>query len=217
MSVTLARLGIFVSACWLAGSTADASVLITVDKSVQQMIVVVDGRPLYRWPVSTGRAGYDTPNGKFRATRLERDHVSREFDDAPMPFSIFFTDRGHAIHGSYDKRIGRPASHGCVRLSPANAETLFSLVEQEGVLNTTVELTGSVPSGAPAVARRPLTRQDENDPYGARPYPESGDTYGVYYREPTWPFNGGSLEYRAPYDRARPSYQPPRSLYYLND
>ena len=86
---------------------------------------------------------------------MERDHYSKEWDDAPMPFSIFFTQKGHAIHGSLDvKRLGSPASHGCVRLLPANAEKLFALVEQEGVLNTTVVLTGVAPSGAPAVARR---------------------------------------------------------------
>jgi len=72
-----------------------------------------------------------------------------------MPHSIFFTQKGHAIHGSLDvKRLGTPASHGCVRLLPANAKTLFDLVEQEGVLNTTVVLTGVAPSRAPAVARR---------------------------------------------------------------
>jgi hypothetical protein len=130
---------------------------------------------------------------------MERDHFSKEWDDAPMPSSIFFTDKGHAIHGSYDKRIGRPASHGCVRLSPANAEKLFALVEQEGITNTTVELTGTIPSAAPAVARRPF---------------ESGDAYGAYYPERTWPFNGGSLVYRAPYERAGPSYRPRGSLYY---
>ena len=118
------------------------------------MTVSVDGRPLYQWPVSTGKGGYDTPNGKFKAFRMERDHYSKEWDDAPMPFSIFFTQKGHAIHGSLDvKRLGSPASHGCVRLLPANAEKLFALVEQEGVLNTTVVLTGVAPSGAPAVAR----------------------------------------------------------------
>src|SRR5437870_1997600 len=106
----------------LFATPANAAVLITVDKSTQQMTVEVDGRPLHVWPVSSGRAGYDTPSGKFKAFRLERDHFSKEFDDAPMPFSIFFTQKGHAIHGSYDKRIGQPASHGCVRLSPENAK-----------------------------------------------------------------------------------------------
>jgi L,D-transpeptidase-like protein len=150
-SVVLAALiaGIF------SVSAADAAVLVTIDKSIQQMTVEVDGKPLYQWPVSTGKAGnYDTPSGKFKAFRMERDHFSKEWDDAPMPFSIFFTQKGHAIHGSNEtKRLGTPASHGCVRLLPANAGKLFALVEKEGVLNTTVVLTGVTPSSAAAAVR----------------------------------------------------------------
>src|SRR6478735_7488072 len=150
-------------------SAAQAAVQITIDKSTQQMTVEKDGRAVYQWPVSTGRPGFDTPNGKFKAFRMEKDHFSKEWDDAPMPFSIFFTQKGHAIHGSLDvKRLGTPASHGCVRLLPANAEKLFALVEQEGVLNTTVVLTGVAPSGAPAVARRRV-QPDELEAQYAQP------------------------------------------------
>src|SRR3954469_3282520 len=126
---------------------AQAAVQVTIDKSIQQMTVEVDGRPLYHWPVSTGKAAqYDTPNGKFKAFRMEEDHYSKEWDDAPMPHSIFFTPKGHAIHGSYEvKRLGSAASHGCVRLSPKNAETLFALVKSEGMNNTKVVLTGEAP------------------------------------------------------------------------
>jgi len=157
-------IGLAFSACMLPGP-AHAAVQVTIDKSIQQMTVEVDGRPLYHWPVSTGKgAQYDTPNGKFKAFRMEREHFSKEWDDAPMPHSIFFTPKGHAIHGSFDvKHLGMPASHGCVRLSPANAEKLYALVEKEGVLNTTVTLTGVAPSGAPAVAKRRLPRSDELD------------------------------------------------------
>ena len=183
---------------------AQAAVLITVDKSSQQMTVAVDGRPLHQWPVSTGRAGYDTPAGKFRAFRMERDHFSREFDDAPMPFSIFFTEKGHAIHGSYDKRIGQPASHGCVRLSPANAEALFALVEQEGVLNTTVVLTGTIPSAAPAVARRRVLPRPD-DEYAQPQYaPRQAQQY--YYQAPA----GYYYAQPQPY----PSYAAPRGYIY---
>src|SRR6188474_1897151 len=160
---------------------AQAAVLITIDKSIQEMTVEVDGRPLYQWPVSTGKgARYDTPSGKFKAFRMEKDHYSREWDDAPMPFSIFFTQKGHAIHGSLDtKNIGRPASHGCVRLTPANAGKLFALVEEDGVLNTTVILTGVAPSRAPAVAKRQLPRSDELDEgYVQQQQPTYGPRYG---------------------------------------
>src|SRR5258705_2328702 len=127
-----------------ASGTAQAKVSITVDKDNQQMTVAVDGVETYRWPVSSGLPSYETPNGSFRAFRMEEDHYSKEFDDAPMPHSIFFTKIGHAIHGTDSvNRLGSPASHGCVRLSRANAATLYALVEEQGVLNTTVTLTGS--------------------------------------------------------------------------
>jgi hypothetical protein len=185
-------------------SAADAAVLVTVDKSIQQMTVEVDGRPLYQWPVSTGKAGnYETPSGKYKAFRMERDHFSKEWDDAPMPFSIFFTQKGHAIHGSNEtKRLGTPASHGCVRLLPANAEKLFALVEKEGVLNTTVVLTGATPSSAPAVARRNVlprpadADQDEQPPqqYGQQQYAQP------QYAQP---------QYQQP-QYAQPQYQQPQ-------
>src|SRR5689334_118696 len=105
---------------------ASASLLITIDKSKQRMIVALDDMPIYDWPVSTGQAGYDTPTGEFKPFRMEAEHFSQEWDDAPMPHSIFFTQIGHAIHGSFAvKQLGTPASHGCVRLSPQNAATLF--------------------------------------------------------------------------------------------
>src|SRR5215471_5039808 len=132
---------------------AEAKVAITVDKDNQQMTVEVDGVERYRWPVSSGIPSYETPNGSFRTFRMEADHYSKEFDDAPMPHSIFFTKIGHAIHGTDSvSKLGSPASHGCVRLSRANAATLYALVEQQGVLNTSVTLTGSA---AIAIARNP--------------------------------------------------------------
>ncbi|WP_424627618.1 L,D-transpeptidase [Bradyrhizobium sp. SYSU BS000235] len=128
----------------LMGSAAQAAVSIVVDKSAQQMTVSVDGQPRYTWPVSSGNPSHETPNGTFRTFRMEADHYSKEFDDAPMPNSIFFTKQGHAIHGTDAvSRLGTPVSHGCVRLSRANALKLWDLVKTEGLLSTTVTLTGS--------------------------------------------------------------------------
>jgi len=137
----------------LASHAAQAKVDILVDQNNQMMTVSVDGAPRYHWPVSTGIPSRATPDGTFRAFRMEASHFSKEFDDAPMPHSIFFTKIGHAIHGTESEgRLGTPASHGCVRLSRDNAATLYALVEQQGVLNTTVTLTGS---SAIALARHP--------------------------------------------------------------
>src|ERR1700736_3484613 len=139
-----------------ATGAAQANVSITVDKNAQQMTVGVGRVVRYHWPVSTGIPSYETPNGNFRTFRMEEDHFSKEFDDAPMPHSIFFTKIGHAIHGTDSEgRLGTPASHGCVRLSRAHASTLYALVQQEGVLNTTVTLTGS---SQVALARNPRVR-----------------------------------------------------------
>ena len=107
-----------------------AAVVVTVDKTAQRLTVEVDGFTQYQWPVSTARWGYRTPNGSYRPQRLERRWYSRKYDWSPMPHSIFFNG-GYAIHGSYEvSRLGRPASHGCIRLHPNNAATLFNLVER---------------------------------------------------------------------------------------
>ena len=139
-----------------ASGAAQAKISITVDKNAQLMTVAVDGVERYQWPVSTGLPSYETPNGSFKTFRMEQDHYSKEFDDAPMPHAIFFTKLGHAIHGTNSvNRLGSPASHGCVRLSRANAATLYALVERDGVLNATVTLTGS---SQVALARNPRSR-----------------------------------------------------------
>lgn len=122
---------------------AEPRLLITINKVSQKMTVTLDGDTVYKWPVSTGAPGYETPSGTFRPFRLEKEHYSKEWDDAPMPHSIFFTAGGHAVHGSYHvKSLGRRASHGCVRLHPDNAAKLFALVKKTGMSNTRVVVKG---------------------------------------------------------------------------
>jgi len=164
-----------------ATGAAQAKIAITVDKNAQMMTVAVDGVERYQWPVSTGIPSYETPNGSFRTFRMEQDHFSKEFDDAPMPNSIFFTKIGHAIHGTdFEGRLGTPASHGCVRLSKANAATLYAMVEKDGVLNTTVTLTGS---SQIALARNPRTRP--NTAVARRdPAPEYAPQYNAAAGDP---------------------------------
>jgi len=142
-------------AVFTLAQAAHANVMIIIDKSAQKMTVTVNGEDRYTWPVSTGRDGYDTPSGDHQPFRMEKDHFSREWDDAPMPNSIFFTKIGHAIHGTYEVRnLGKPASHGCVRLSTQNAATLYALVKDEGVFNTRVRLIGEIPKSRNLVASR---------------------------------------------------------------
>ena len=120
---------------------ASAGLVAKIDISAQTMTVSRDGDVLYSWSVSTARKGYRTPRGSFRPTRLHKMWYSRKYDNAPMPNSIFFTG-GYAIHGTpHIKSLGRPASHGCVRLHPANAKILYNLVQTYGRGNTRIVLT----------------------------------------------------------------------------
>jgi hypothetical protein len=135
---------------------SQAKVQINIDLSTQTMDVESSSGS-YSWPISSARAGYVTPDGTFSVQRMERIHYSKKYDNSPMPHSIFFHG-GFAIHGSYETRwIGHPASHGCVRLYPANAATLYSLVKEEG--GATIHIVGS-----PPVTNYRRTRYSERAP-----------------------------------------------------
>ena len=121
-----------------ANANAFAGIVARVDVSKQMMTVSENGRVLYSWRVSTGRRGYNTPRGSYKPTRMHRMWYSRKYDNSPMPHSIFFRG-GYAIHGTnYVKSLGRPASHGCVRLAPGNARALYNLVRAHGPRNTRI-------------------------------------------------------------------------------
>jgi hypothetical protein len=120
---------------------ANATARIHIDLSTQRMHVQSSAGS-YSWPVSTARAGYSTPRGYYAPTGLQRMHYSRKYHMSPMPHSIFFRG-GYAIHGSYATgSLGRPASHGCVRLSPGHAAMLYRMVQSEG---GSISITGSPP------------------------------------------------------------------------
>jgi L,D-transpeptidase catalytic domain len=139
---------VLVMGCVLFASSARAAVVVVVNKSQQRMSVMVDGQTRYDWAVSTGRAGYGTPNGVYHPQHLARTWFSRKYYNSPMPHSIFFHG-GFAIHGSYEiSRLGGPASHGCIRLHPSNAARLFALVEGQGAGNTRIIVTGANPGGS---------------------------------------------------------------------
>jgi lipoprotein-anchoring transpeptidase ErfK/SrfK len=167
-----------------AGSTGDASapaataeappkpkiiapvIVANVNLTTQRMTVAVNGKVQYAWPISSGLPGYPTPRGKFTATWMSRMHYSKQYDDAPMPHSVFFKD-GAAIHGSYAVRqLGTPASHGCVRLAPANAATFYNLVSRYGLMTTRINVQGNPPSVR--VASRARDSYDDDDDYSDR-------------------------------------------------
>ncbi len=131
------------------------TVTIQVDLSQQRMTVSENGATRYTWPISSGRSReYATPTGTFRPQWMAKMWRSRKYDDAPMPNSIFFTG-GFAIHATFATgMLGRPASHGCVRLAPANAATLFKLVQSHGMDKTRISVFGAPRFRDPAVAQR---------------------------------------------------------------
>jgi L,D-transpeptidase catalytic domain len=153
------------------------------------MSVAVDGATRYTFPVSTGRAGFGTPNGTYHPERLARTWFSKKYYNSPMPHSIFFHG-GFAIHGSYEiSRLGGPASHGCVRLHPSNAATLYALVQREGTENTRIVVTGSNPPEyryAHARQRQQWGDDDQgNQGWGEQPsyrYYQQPPAYGYYGR-----------------------------------
>lgn len=111
------------------------NLLALVNVSDQTMTVKKNGKTLYHWKVSTGRKGYATPSGTFRPVRMHKMWRSRKYDNAPMPYAIFYNE-GYAIHGtSYVSRLGSPASHGCIRLNTANAQILYKMLQEEGLGN----------------------------------------------------------------------------------
>jgi lipoprotein-anchoring transpeptidase ErfK/SrfK len=130
-----------------AQKAAAPDILIVVNKPTQIMTVTVDGRVRYRWPVSTGATNYSTPAGSYTPFRMERMHYSQEWDNAGMPHAIFFTKRGHSIHGSDHPGLGTAVSHGCVRLTLSHAGTLYQLVNSVGMAHTRVVISGRDPPG----------------------------------------------------------------------
>jgi lipoprotein-anchoring transpeptidase ErfK/SrfK len=144
-SVALKRLVAMAAGIIMSGlastSSAIASVAVRIDISAQTMTVNIDGDYYATWRVSTGRSGYYTPRGKFKPYLLKKMHYSRKYDNSPMPNSIFFRG-GYAIHGTnYIRSLGRPASHGCIRLAPSNARKLYHLVRQYGMRKTRITIT----------------------------------------------------------------------------
>jgi L,D-transpeptidase catalytic domain len=215
-------------------SAAQADILITIDKSTQHMTVAVDGVQRYDWPVSTGRPGYDTPSGDFKPNRMDADHFSQEWDNAPMPHTIFIDLKGHAIHGFFDvKHLGLPVSHGCIRLSPDHAATLFDLVKAQTMANTKVVIAGRTPGGdngpvarshlpmnetVSSAASQPMAiapddSQPDASPYGQPAYrqqPAYGQQPPPGYGQPAY----GQPAYGQPVYAQRPFPPQPQPYYY---
>jgi len=133
-------MAIFAVACGLLAAPAAGAAVIEarVDISTQQMQVYQNGIHRYTWPVSTARGGKVTPVGTWTAKWTSKNHRSSRYNGAPMPYSIFYSGN-YAVHGTNQiKRLGQPASAGCVRLHPENAKVLYNMALQAGLKNTKI-------------------------------------------------------------------------------
>ena len=136
----------------LFGSAAQAGIDVRIDLAAQRMRVTTTDGEAYDWKISSGRKGFRSPTGVYRPIRLEKSWYSRKYDGA-MPHSVFFRG-GYAIHGTTAVgALGRPASHGCIRLHPANAAKLFALVKKHGYSETRIALNGSINDGLSRFAK----------------------------------------------------------------
>lgn len=163
-------LSLFLAAV-LSASPASATVRITIDLGAQRLTAEKGGQTV-SWKISSGRAGYETPTGHYSVMRMEADHLSDEYDKAPMPYAIFFSPRGLAIHGTFEGGLGRARSHGCVRLAVGNARQLFEWVEQQG--GATIDIVGQTRVAAsrraePEDQPRRTNRHRDHDFYARQP------------------------------------------------
>jgi hypothetical protein len=119
-------------------------VIVRVDLTAQRMHVTFPDGTEETWPIASGRPGLDTPEGKYKAQWVDPDHMSKQYQDAPMPYAVFFDLKGHAFHGSYQKKFGAAVSHGCVRLPVNDAKKLYEAVKIAGA---EIEITGKARRG----------------------------------------------------------------------
>jgi lipoprotein-anchoring transpeptidase ErfK/SrfK len=148
----------------MATSTLQAAVVdVRIDLSKQKMEVIVAGYHEFSWDISSARRGYETPTGRFRPNWMTPMHYSEQYEYSPMPHSIFF-HQGYAIHATNEThRLGRPASHGCVRLSPDNARILYNLVELYGMGETKIVVRNRQPEvTAPVKGDFPVMMDDHD-------------------------------------------------------
>ena len=198
---------------------------VSVDLKTQRMTVSEYGAAKYTWPISSGTEEFPTPRGTFRPQWTAKMWYSKKYDNAPMPHAVFING-GVAVHATYHTRsLGRPASHGCIRLAPANAATFYKLVHKHGLKMTRVSVYGTPEYSAPAVAsrsertRRYAARQVNSSFWDAPRYKPTAYTQGYakprYQRQPKIYYYSDTPRAYRRYNGARVVYQrPPRRVYY---
>ncbi|MGL4396318.1 MAG: L,D-transpeptidase [Hyphomicrobium sp.] len=199
---------------------ADPTLTVSIDLATQRMTVSENGSAKYTWPISSGTAEFPTPRGTFRPQWTAKMWYSRKYDNAPMPHAVFIHG-GVAIHATYHTgALGRPASHGCIRLAPGNAATFYKLVNRHGMKLTRVSVYGTPKWRAPAIAKRtpkPAPRYASNDDsgwfFGGSNSAAYNDGYYVKPRRTIRRVPQGYSAYGAGQPRVVRRYQGPRTVY----
>jgi L,D-transpeptidase catalytic domain len=177
-----------------------------INLTAQQMTVSSGGKTLHVWPISSGDRDHPTPTGSFRPQWMARTWFSKQYDDAPMPHSVFFNG-GIATHATQaTHRLGTPASHGCVRLSPSAAATFYALVQKHGLASTRIVVRGSPKFRDVEVASSRRRRDDDGAFRSAAPRYDRPPGYA--YARPVAPYG-----YAQPYRPAYGYYAPPPRVY----
>lgn len=178
----------------------------------QVMTVSENGARKYSWAISSGTSEHPTPRGTFRPQWTAKMWYSKKYDNAPMPNAVFVSG-GVAIHATYATgMLGRPASHGCIRLSPANAATFYKLVGRHGLKMTKVSIYGTPKWRSPAVARN---GDDERSSRFAARQPQQQ----VQQRRPSnsWFWETPSYRTTSVPERTYRRPPPPRGYYYADE
>jgi len=168
-----------------------------IDLTSQTVTVSEHGKTLHIWKISSGTQDFQTPTGTFRPQWMAKMWYSKTYDNAPMPHSVFFHD-GVALHATQATHLlGRPASRGCVRLAPKNAEAFYALVQKHGMAQTQIQVFGE--PRFPAVASR-QTPQDQFTQGGtSAPRIRQGRYLSTYAPVPVPAPTGGSWFGTNPY------------------
>ncbi len=192
-----------------SSSAAQTTLVTRIDLSSQSMTVSYDGKVQHRWDISSGRSEFPTPRGTYRPQWTSKMWYSRKYDNAPMPHAVFFVG-GVAVHGTQSiSMLGRPASHGCIRLAPANAAKFYALVHQHGLKRTRIEVFGTPP--ATAVAQRKPSPSRTNRVASSR-QPSQNSGWGNW----SWGAPAATAPRAAPSQRPQPMLRRgPGGLYYL--
>lgn len=173
-----------------------------IDLTSQTVTISEHGKQIHTWKISSGTREFQTPTGTFRPQWMAKMWFSKKYDDAPMPNSVFFKD-GVALHATQATHaLGRPASHGCVRLAPANAETFYRLVQKHGMAQTQINVSGT-PKFGPAVAKSAPPAPGETYAAAQRLRASRTATAGGYYLPTPAPTSGSWFSanpYRYPGD-----------------